>query len=136
MGTMVRMTRPAAYYERETRTRHRTRIRWRFRWRGLLGVLLVAVILLNLYVLLDNAVRLVKLRIEQAALNSDLARAADYGKTLEQRRNQMKSADYLREQASMLGYVTPGETASTPSAERPYTTTSPLKRKSRPSQAY
>jgi len=112
-------------------------MRWRFHPRGILGLLLAIVIGINLYVLADNIVRLIKQRGAEAELRQRVANWRTMNGILQQERDWMKSDDFLREQAHNLGYVAPGEAPAAPPEQVTPDASSPVKRRrDRPCQPY
>ena len=110
------------------------RRRWRFRPRGILNLILLAVFLVNLYVLADGLVRLVKTAHAERVLRRRLAERAAMNRLLEKDRDRMAGDDYLREQARRLGFVAAGEEVvplEAPPVESPV-----KRRRSRPSPPY
>jgi len=79
--------------------------RWRFRWRSLLGLALFAVLAVNLYVLADNAIRLVKLRLDQSILDKRLLQIGQRNKELQKTKASMQGEKYIREQAVKMGFA-------------------------------
>lgn len=107
MGTTIRAeTARRSEYRREQPVQKRPRrFRWRFRWRGLLGLALLAVLAINLYILADNAIRLVKLRLDQSILNKQLLQVDQRNKELGETRTSMQGEKYIKEQAEKMGYT-------------------------------
>lgn len=115
----------------------RLRRRWRFQPRGLIGLILLAFLAINLYVLADNVVRLIGQRRTQAELERRLRDLERHVYYLQQYRDWMKTDEYLREQARSLGYVSPGETLELLPAEPPAEGDNPVARRNdRPCPPY
>ncbi|MCL6614372.1 MAG: hypothetical protein K6U03_07150 [Firmicutes bacterium] len=111
------------------------RRRWRFHPRGLINLVLLAVLLVNLYVLADGLVRLIKGARSERLLRERLAKRTVLNRLLEEDRDRMAGDDYLREQARRLGFLGPGEV--TESTEVLPMVESPIKRqRSRPCPPY
>ena len=102
------------------------RRQWRFRPRGLLNLVLLTVLLLNLYVLADGLVRLIKGFRTERLLRLRLAEKSAQNRLLEKERDRMAGDDYLREEARRLGFLAPGEKPDP--AEDLQTVESPVKR--------
>jgi len=101
----------------------------------LLRLILLAIFAINLYVLADGIVRLLKSGRDEAALRQQQSRQLKLNSSLQQNRDWMASDDYLREQAHNLGYSSPDEplipTNDLPPAESPV-----KRRRARPSPPY
>ena len=136
MGTVLRMS---TLTDRASLSRpdgfRRTRRRWRFQPRGLLGLILLAVFAINLYVLADGVVRLIKFRRDEAALRQQQSRQLKLNRSLQQNRDWMAGDDYLREQAHNLGYTSPDE-PSIPTGDPPPAESPVKRRRARPSPPY
>ena len=118
MGTTVRMRAPASRPACRTSYKRRRR-RWRFHPRGLIRVILVAVVAINLYVLADNLVRLIKRDREEDALSRSLVEGGKRYEALKKQRDYMQTTEFLRDSAHSLGYIAPGETADAMAVEVP-----------------
>lgn len=128
MGTVLRMTAATERFRQPRPDRfRRARRRWRFQLRGLLGLLLVTIFAINLYVLADGVVRLIKSRRNETILRQQQSRQLKLNSSLQQNRDWMASDDYLREQARNLGYASPDE--PTISTSGPPPVESPVKRR-------
>lgn len=110
MGTVLRMMATAERYRPPRPAKSgRAHRRWRFRSRGLLGLVLLTIFAINLYVLADGVIRLVKSRRDEKLLRQQQDRQLSLNRSLQQNRDWMTSDDYLREQAHSLGYTSSGE---------------------------
>lgn len=137
MGTVVRMAesgrRPAADCPRRMA---RPRRRWRFKLRGLIGLALTAVMGINLYVMADNVVRLIKGRQARLEMQRRLAEALRRNDQLRKERDWMRSDEFLREQAHDLGYVAPGDTLEVESSGTTSDDNPVKRRRSKPCPPY
>lgn len=136
MGTMVKI-RESAHSPGQAVRYARSRRRWCFRPRGLVRVLLVVVVVLNLYVLADNIIRLVKQHQEENALTRGVVKSGQQYEALKKQRDYMQTTEFLKDSAHSLGYIAPGETADAIAEEIP-TNADPTvqKKRNRPCPPY
>lgn len=138
MGTMVRMRNPAPAARPASRAvSKRRRRRWRFQPHRLARLILAAVVALNLYVLADNLVRLLKRHREERALSHSVIQDGKRYEALKKQRDYMRTTEFLRDSAHSLGYIEPGETADTLAEEiSPSAEAAVQKKRARPSPPY
>lgn len=137
MGTILRMS---TLTDQASLSRpdgcKRTRRRWRFQPRGLLGLILLAVFAINLYVLADGVVRLIRFRRDEATLRQQQSRQLKLNRSLQQNRDWMAGDDYLREQARNLGYTSPDEPSISTGDPSPPAVSPVKRRRTRPCPPY